>query len=295
MAARRRLSAVLHADLSGFARLMEAGEERTVSRLKSVHSEIWRPAIGAGGGTVVDMVGDSALAEFGSAMAAVATAIDIQERMARFNAPLDERQRFLFRIGLHLGEIIVDEDTSTIYGDGVNVAARIQALARPGGIALSRAVFDVTEVSGGHAFVDGGQHAVKNLSRPIHIYHVQLERDATDTTTSATPQTILQFRGADRGGRRFAFEVGVDMLIGERAGMVIGRDFEQCLIVLSHGTVSRRHARLELVDGVITIEDLGSSNGTWVDDTAALPGKRHSLQVGSRLRLGEIELAVDRA
>src|SRR5215475_14333995 len=106
---RRRLSAILHADLTGFVRLMEGGEERTVKHLRSVHDEIWRPAIATGGGAVVDLAGDSVLAEFGSAMAAVATAIDIQERMARFNDMLDEDRRLMFRIGLHLGEIIVDD------------------------------------------------------------------------------------------------------------------------------------------------------------------------------------------
>ena len=136
-ARRRRLSAILQADLAGYVRLMEGAEDRTVSRLKSVRAEVWRPAVEAAGGRIVNIVADSVLAEFSSAVAAVAAAIDLQERMARFNDALDEEQRLMFRIGLHLGEVIVDE-TETIFGDAVNVAARIQLVAEPGGIAVSR-------------------------------------------------------------------------------------------------------------------------------------------------------------
>ena len=170
---RRRLSAILHADLAGFVRLMEGGEERTVSHLRSVHDEIWRPAIEDRRRLGGRPAGDSILAEFNSAIAAVATAIDIQERMARFNDMLDEDQRLMFRIGLHLGEVIVDEKTQAIFGDGVNIAARIQAMADAGGIAVSRAVRDVTELQVEHAFVDGGEHRAKNVSRMLQIYHVR--------------------------------------------------------------------------------------------------------------------------
>ncbi len=143
---RRRLSAILHSDLTGFVRLMEGGEDRTVDLLKSAQADVWRPAIATAGGSLINIVGDSVLAEFDSAVAAVATAIDIQERMTRFNSMLDEEQRLMFRIGVHLGEVIVDEENNTIFGDGVNVAARIQAMAEPGGIAVSRAVRDVAEL-----------------------------------------------------------------------------------------------------------------------------------------------------
>jgi adenylate cyclase len=131
--------------------------------LTSVRSEIWRPAIESAGGSLVNATGDSMLAEFGSAVAAVAAAIDIQERMARFNELLDEEQRLMFRIGVHLGEVIVDEENHDIFGDGVNLAQRIQSLAEPGGIAVSRALRDVTELKVNCAFVDGGEHQAKNV------------------------------------------------------------------------------------------------------------------------------------
>jgi class 3 adenylate cyclase len=294
MATRRRLSAVLHADLSGFVRLMEAGDDRTVGHLKSVRTDVWRPAIEAGGGTVVNIEGDSVLAEFGSAVAAVTTAIDIQERMAHFNDMLEERERLRFRIGLHLGEVIVDE-TGNIYGDGVNLAARIQALAEPGGIAVSRAVRDIAEPRIEHAFVDGGEHEAKNVSRLLRIWHVYARTGASmRTTTSVVPRATLRFRGADRSGKKYAFEVEVDAVMGRRGGVVIGRDFEQCQVVLSHATVSRRHARLVFADGMLQIEDLDSTNGTWVDGTPARKGERHGVQSGITLRIGEIDLAVER-
>ena len=174
---RRRLSVILHADLTGFVRLMEGAEDRTVDRLKSVRTDVWQAAVEAAGGRIVNVVADSVLAEFGSAVAAVTAAIDIQERMALFNDALDEGQRLMFRIGLHLGEVIVDE-TETIFGDAVNVAARIQLMAEPGGVAVSAAVRDATQSQIDHVFVDGGRHHAKNVSRSLQIYHVCLRADA---------------------------------------------------------------------------------------------------------------------
>jgi class 3 adenylate cyclase len=290
---RRRLSAILHADLTGFVRLMEGGEDRTVALLKSAQADVWRPAIARGGGTVVNIVGDSVLAEFDSAVAAVATAIDLQERMTEFNSMLEDEQRLNFRIGLHLGEVIVDEETSSIFGDGVNVAARIQALAEPGGIAASRAVRDVAELRIEHAFVDGGEHRAKNVSRALQIYHVRPRAGAaTQTTTSIAPRMTLHFRGADQVGKKFAFEVRMDNLLARRDGFVIGRDLDQCDIVLAHATVSRRHARLAISGEELRIEDLGSTNGTAVDGTEARPGTPRPLKAGASLKLGEIEFLV---
>ena len=134
----RRLAAIVHADLAGFTRMMEGSETRTFRHLKAAQIDVWRPAIVASSGRLVGTAGDAMLAEFGSAVTAVSASIDIQERMARFNETLDEAQRMMFRIGVHLGEVIVDDEDQNIFGDGVNLAARIQSLAEPGGIAVSR-------------------------------------------------------------------------------------------------------------------------------------------------------------
>ena len=184
-ARRRRLSAIVQADLSGYVRLMEGDEDRTVSRLKSVRAEIWLPAVDAAGGRIVNIVGDSVLAEFSSAVAAVAAAIDIQERMARFNEALDEEQRLMFRIGLHLGEVVVDE-TETIFGDAVNVASRIQLMAEPGGIAASREVRDATHLLADCTFVDGGKHRARHVRRPLQVYHVHGRESASGALARKT-------------------------------------------------------------------------------------------------------------
>ena len=174
----RRLGAILHADLAGYVRLMAGSEDRTVSRLKSVRAEVWLPAVEAAGGRIVNIVADSVLAEFSSAVSAVAAAIDVQQRMARFNEVLEPEQRLMFRIGLHLGEVIVDE-TETIFGDAVNIAARIQLMAEPGGVAASAAVRDATLLQIDHVFIDGGKRHAKNVGRPLRIYHVRTREIAS--------------------------------------------------------------------------------------------------------------------
>jgi class 3 adenylate cyclase len=275
----RRLAAIVHADLAGFARMMEGAETRTFRHLKAAQIEVWRPAIEAGGGRLVGTAGDAMLAEFGSAVSAVNASIDIQERMGRFNAALIETQQMLFRIGVHLGEVIVDQEDQNIFGDGVNLAARIQGIAEPGGIAVSRAVRDVTELRIDYAFVDGGELSFKNVSRPVHVFHVR---------PAAAPRGTLRFEGADSLGQPHAFEIAVARLT---SGAVVGRAADQCALVVAHPTVSRRHARLSLAGEVLQIEDLGSTNGTAVDGRA-VRGRPAPFQPGSTIRLGDVKLAV---
>ena len=292
MAAQRRLSAILHADVAGFARLMEGAELGTFLHLKAAQKDVWQPAIRLGGGRLVNRAGDAMLAEFGLAVSAVGAAIDIQERMAEFNQMLDASERLLFRIGVHLGEVIVDDEHEDIFGDGVNVAARIQAVAEPGGIAVSRTVRDIAELGIDYAFVDGGEHRLKHVSRPVQIYHVRARAGASvRTTTSALPKATLRFHGSDLAGYPFGFELALDRLMTMRDGVVVGRDAGQCDVALVHSTVSRRHARLSFTADGIHIEDLGSTNGTWVNGLAARPGARLSVQAGAKLKIGEIELA----
>ncbi len=289
---RRRLSTILHADLAGFVRLTEGDEDLTFSHLTSARREVWRPAIEDAGGSVVHSNGDSMLVEFSSALAAVAAAIDIQEGMARFNEKLAEEQRLKFRIGVHLGEVIVDEENHDLFGDGVNLAERIQVMAEPGGIAVSRAIRDITELQGDYAFVDGGEHRAKHVSRPLHIYHVRPRLGSSmPTTTSIGSRATLRFHGTDLAGRKFGFDLSFDKLVKGREGFVIGRDLEHCDAVLAHQTVSRRHARLVLADNVLQVEDLGSTNGTSVDGAAVAAGAPRPIQAGARLRFGDVELA----
>jgi len=295
----RRLAAILHADLAGFTRMMESGETRTFRHLKTAQIQVWRPAIDTGGGRLVGTAGDAMLAEFGSAVSAVAAAIDIQERMTIFNQALDEPQRMQFRVGVHLGEVIVDEEDQNIFGDGVNLAARIQAAAEPGGIAVSRTVRDMAELKVNYAFVDGGEHKLKNVSRPVHIFHVRnlaapalSTHDAAKTTTRIVPQIVLRFEGANTTGQKFAFDVALDKLMQLPQGMMIGRAADQCELVLAHGTVSRRHARLVFAGEALQIEDQGSTNGTSVNGTDVKPGTPAVIHPGDKIRIGDIELGL---
>ncbi|MBS0537648.1 MAG: adenylate/guanylate cyclase domain-containing protein [Proteobacteria bacterium] len=284
----RRLAAIVHADLAGFTRMMESGETRTFRHLKTAQNEVWRPAIVAGGGRLVGTAGDAMLAEFGSPVAAVSAAIDIQERMTAFNRGLDEAQRLMFRIGVHLGEVIVDEEDQNIFGDGVNLAARIQTLAEPGGIAVSRAVRDLAEIKVDYAFVDGGEHTPKNVSRPVHIYHVR----ASDRPARPGKAAVLRFEGGVAAGQKFAFDVPLATLKSRPGGMMIGRAADQCDLVLPHGTVSRRHARLVLGTAGVEIEDEDSTNGTSVNGVALRAGTPAVVRPGDRVRIGDVEFGI---
>lgn len=301
----RRLAAIVHADIAGFTRMMEGSETRTFRHLKAAQIEVWRPAIETARGRIVGTAGDAMLAEFGSAVTAVSAALDIQERMARFNETLDPEQRMNFRIGVHLGEVIVDDEDQNIFGDGVNLAARIQALAEPGGIAVSRAVRDLVELRIEYAFVDGGEHKPKNVSRSVQIFHVRPSAKEVppapatpppgatvmaNTTTRMVPQITLRFEGTDSTNNRHAFEVTLEKLLARPEGMVIGRAADQCDFVLAHPTVSRKHAKLILSGEALQVEDLGSTNGTKAGEQLLRPGQPAALHAGDKLRVGDIEL-----
>lgn len=289
----RRLAAIVHADLAGFTRMMEGAETRTFRHLKSAQIEVWRPAILAAQGRMVGTAGDAMLAEFGSAVTAVGASIDIQERMARFNEALEENQRMMFRIGVHLGEVIVDAEDQNIFGDGVNLAARIQALAEPGGIAVSRVVRDLVELKVDYAFADGGEQQLKNVSRSVQIFHVRHARQTpVGTTTRMLPQITLRFEGPDSAGHKHAFDVALDKLMNQSQGLVIGRSADQCELVVPHATVSRRHARLSLAGEALQVEDLGSTNGTAINGTVLRAGTPAAIHAGNKLRIGDVELLV---
>jgi adenylate cyclase len=290
----RRLSAILHADLAGFVRLVESQEELTFEHLRSARDQIWQPAIQDSGGSLVSSSGDAMLAEFASAAAAVQAAIDIQERMARFNETIDEDQRLMFRIGVHLGEIIIDEAGHDIFGDGVNLAERIQVLAEPGGIAVSRAVRDVARLRDDYAYVDGGEHRAKHVSHPLHIYRVRTREHAATVPVRRVPvRGVFHFHGTDDTGRKFGFDLELDELAKRKQSILIGRDSSECDVTLLNPSVSRVHARLSVGrDNTLQIEDIGSTNGTSIDGELIAPRLPHPLAAGSTLKLGDIELVV---
>jgi adenylate cyclase len=173
----RRLAAVLAADMVGFSRLMEVDETGTLARLKTHRIELIDPAIAKNHGRIIKTTGDGLLVEFHSVAEAVLCAAEIQRRMARRNADVAPARWMQFRIGVNLGDVIVDEND--IFGDGVNVAARLEMLAEPGGICVSGAVRDqVGDRLDEVAFEDLGEQSVKNIARPIRVFRVRLDPDA---------------------------------------------------------------------------------------------------------------------
>lgn len=168
----RRLAAVLIADVAGYSRLMDRDEAGTHARLNEIRSEVTDPAVRRHGGRIVRSVGDGILVEFASAVSALQAAIDIQRAMAERNRGLLPADRIDHRIGINLGDILVEEHD--IAGTGVNVAARLEAIAPPGGIAISGTVREQIREDLGVAFVDAGVQQVKNISRPVRVFRVEL-------------------------------------------------------------------------------------------------------------------------
>jgi adenylate cyclase len=164
----RRLAAILAADVAGYSRLMGANEVGTLRALKSLRREVVDPALTAHGGRVVKLTGDGILVEFTSAVDAVACAVEVQRAMARRNAAAPPERTIDYRIGVNIGDVIVDGED--LYGDGVNVAARLEALAEAGGVCISGAVHEHVRDKLPFAFADKGEQIVKNIARPIHVY-----------------------------------------------------------------------------------------------------------------------------
>ena len=169
----RRLAAILAADVAGYSRLMGADEEGTHAALKAYRREIIDPKIAEHRGRIVRIVGDGLLVEFGSVIAAVRWAVEVQRAMGERNAGVPQEKRIEFRMGINAGDIIIDG--TDIWGDGVNVAARLEALAEPGGICVSGRVQEDVHGSIEIAFEDIGEQQLKNIARPVRVYRVQLK------------------------------------------------------------------------------------------------------------------------
>jgi adenylate cyclase len=173
MTATRRLAAILAADVAGYSRLMGADEEGTHERLKAHRRELVDPKIGEHSGRIVKTTGDGILVEFASVVDAVRCAAEVQRAMIDREAGMPEDRRIRFRVGINLGDIIVDGDD--IFGDGVNVAARLEALSDPGGLCISRMVRDQIRDKLAYAFEDLGEQSVKNIARPVRVYALRPE------------------------------------------------------------------------------------------------------------------------
>jgi adenylate cyclase len=182
----RRLSAILAADIAGYSALMGADEARTVRDLKG-HQAVVLPMVGEFAGRIIDTAGDGILAEFPSVVNAVECAVAIQSKMAERNAAIEPERRMQFRVGINIGDVVYDE--ARIYGDGINVAARLEGIAEPGSICISSKVYE--EISGriDLACQDIGEQQLKNIARPVRAYHVRLDSIApTAAPAPALPE-----------------------------------------------------------------------------------------------------------
>jgi adenylate cyclase len=197
----RRLAAILAADVAGYSRLMGADEEGTLERLKAHRRLLIDPKIDEHRGRIVKTTGDGMLVEFASVVDGVRCAAEIQRAMIDRNADMPEDMRIAFRIGVNLGDIIVDDDD--IFGDGVNIAARLEALAEPGGICVSRTVRNQVRDKLPYSFEDMGEQIVKNIARPVRV-------DAMSAATvAATPLVAVQAQAASPGRRMIPGRIAV--------------------------------------------------------------------------------------
>ena len=179
----RRLSAIMAADVVGYSRLMGANEVGTLQSLQKHQAELIEPEISGRGGRVVKLTGDGILAEFPSVVGAVECATAIQRGMPARNADVPEDRRIEFRIGINLGDVIVEGED--LFGDGVNVAARLESVARPGGVAVSQSVREHIGNKLDLGFEDRGEEQLKNIDRPVRVYDVMLESPAAKADAPA--------------------------------------------------------------------------------------------------------------
>jgi adenylate cyclase len=187
----RRLAAVLAADIAGYSRLMGRDEERTLSQLKKFRKTLLDPAIVTHRGRIVKTTGDGMLVEFASAVDAVRCAVEVQREMAKQNASVPQELRIEFRIGIHVGDIIIDDND--IFGDGVNIAARLEGIAEPGGVCISDDAYRQIRGKVEIAFNDIGEQALKNIAEPMRVWRVRIANGTTPVIQSSPipPSQIL--------------------------------------------------------------------------------------------------------
>src|SRR6266852_3223458 len=207
----RRLAAILAADVAGYSRLMGADEEGTLAALKAIRRELGDPKIAEHRGRIVKTTGDGLLVEFPSVVDAVRCAVELQREMSERNAAIPTERRIEFRIGINLGDIIIEEQD--IYGDGVNVAARLEALAEPGGICVSRVVRDQVRDKVDFGFEDLGEQQVKNIARPVRVYRIPLAETARRRVPLPLPDkpslAVLPFQNMTGGAEQDYFVDGI--------------------------------------------------------------------------------------
>src|SRR5437016_1163478 len=218
MPATRRLAAILAADVAGYSRLMGADEEGTLERLKALRREFVDPKIAEHHGRIVKTTGDGMLVEFVSVVDAVRCATEVQLAIAERNTGVGGDSRIELRIGINLGDVIVEGDD--LYGDGVNIAARIEALADPGGVFVSNAVHDHVRDRLPFTFEDLGEQQVKNIARPVRVYRVRATLTHSGAIAPGSPLSRFAGEGAERQ-RREAGEGSPPLALPDRPSIAV--------------------------------------------------------------------------
>lgn len=252
----RRLAAVLAADVVGYSRLMGADEAGTLARLKALRKDLIEPQIAGHRGRIVKFIGDGVLVEFASVVDAVQCAIAIQNGSAERNTATPAPQRIVLRIGIHLGDVIVENDD--IYGDGVNLAARIETLAEPGGICLSQQAFDQVENKVDARFSYVGEQRVKNIAKAVRVHRVEVGTGvqpraggevADDSTTARPAIAVLPFANLSGDPEQEYFADGLS---------------EELITALSHWRsfpVIARNSSFTYKGRAIKVQDVGRELG----------------------------------
>ena len=215
----RRLAAILATDVVGYSRLIRADEEGTLAALKALRAELIDPKLAEHNGRIVKLMGDGMLAEFASVVDAVRAAVETQAAVAERNAGLPEDQRIAFRVGVNLGDVVIDGDD--IHGDGVNIAARLEGLAEPGGICVSGKVYEEVRDRMDLAFEDLGEQEVKNIDRPVRVFRVLL-----DGEVSTSPRIPTAKKKSAKSWSRIALAAAAVVLIGVAGAVTWLRPWE---------------------------------------------------------------------
>ena len=300
----RRLAAILAADVVGYSRLMGLDEEGTLERLKEHRRILFDPKIIEHRGRIVKTTGDGLLVEFASVVDAVRCAVDVQRGMAERNAESLADQRIDFRIGINVGDIIIDGDD--IYGDGVNVAARLEGLAEPGGIYVSRVVRDQVRDKLDFGFEDMGAKSVKNIARPVRVHRVQLaERPRVAIAVDKErDRGALSLRKAVRTASRVSWRIARVVLLLVVVLIVLYRWVMppitpyMLLRLPEAGKMEQRTVRLgaispELPRALIAAEDYHFCLHKGVDwDATPMPGKAEGRFLGNANSI-TMQLAAD--